>query len=140
MIESDSSFAARFEKLRGETSFQKLSDAVAAQTGIRISAQAMHKWVQQDGGITLENAKAVAEYFKVSPGWLLFGEGQGQQPTIDAAIREMPAQNKQQSIDFLEYQIKSAAPFMASEKLAHYMAMIERFKRDIERRREENSQ
>lgn len=140
MVQNVDSFAARFEQLRGETSYQKLSDAVAAQTGVRISAQAMHKWVQQDGGITLENAKVIAEYFKVSPGWLLFGEGEGRPPTIDSAIRELPAANKQQSIDYLEYQLKSAAPFMAAEKLAHYMTMIEGFKRDIARRRRENQQ
>ena len=43
------------------------------KAGIKVTAQGLHKWVN-GGGISAENLKDVARYFKVSPAHLYFGE------------------------------------------------------------------
>lgn len=138
MVENEGSFADRFERLRGDTSYEKLSDAIALKCGVRISAQGMHKWVKQGGGITLENAKVVSEYFGVSPSWLLFGEGKPS--AIEEVIAQLPDDNPQQTIDFIEYKLQRSEHLIASEKLAHYMKMIEDFRQDIAKLRDKPSE
>jgi transcriptional regulator with XRE-family HTH domain len=137
MVENTGTFAERFEKLRNGMSYQALSEAVEAKTGVRISGQAMHKWVSQDGGITLENAQAIAAYFNVKPGWLLFGEGEeaAQQPGLEQAIGELPDDTPQRVLDFIQYNFDRAEGLLASDKLAHYTAMIDKIKRDLEARK-----
>lgn len=132
MIENAKTFGERFENLRGDRSFQELSDAIQAATGQRISPQAMHKWVKQSNGISLENARLVAEFFDVSPAWLLFGEGEPKPPPINRIVRDMPAESQQQTIDFIEYQLSKAHGFIAAEKLSDYMTMIDDIRRDME--------
>lgn len=134
MVENEDSFAARFEALRGARSYQELSDAIADAHDIRISPQAMHKWVH-GGGITPENAKVVALFFGVTPGWLLFGEGAESVPSVEDAVLELPGDQPQQTIDFLEYQLRRSAPMIAGEKMAKYMAMIDGIRKDLEKKR-----
>ena len=95
----------------------------------------MHKWVKQGGGITPDNARVVAEYFGVSPGWLLFGEGDAPEPRMRNALFEMPAENAQQSLDFIEYQLSRSGKFIAAEKMARYMTMIDDFRQDLAKRK-----
>lgn len=136
MVENEGSFAERFERLRNGVSYEKLSDAIAAKTGVRISPQGMNKWVTRSGGITMENAKAVAEYFSVSPSWLLFGEGKPSTSiTLEDVISQLPDDNPQQTIDFIEYKLQRSEHLIASDKIARYMDMIDRFRKDIEQRR-----
>lgn len=134
MVENEDTFGSRFEALRGARSYQDLSDAIDKRYGLRISPQAMHKWVK-GGGITPDNAKIVAEFFGVTPGWLLFGEGADTRPSVEDAMQELPGDQQQQTIDFLEYQLHRSAPMIAREKLAKYMAMIDGIRRDLEKKR-----
>jgi transcriptional regulator with XRE-family HTH domain len=140
MVENTGTFAERFEKLRNGMSYQALSEAVEAKTGVRISGQAMHKWVSQDGGITLENARAIAMYFDVKPGWLLFGEGEEptHKPGLEEAISELPDDTPQRVLDFIQYNFERAEGLLASDKLAHYTAMIENIKRDLDARKQKD--
>lgn len=135
MIENAKTFGERFETLRGPRSYQELSDAIFLKVGQRISPQAMHKWVKQSNGITIDNARLVAEFFEVSPAWLLFGEGEAKPPPINRIVENLPADNQQQTLDFIEYQISKSEGMIASEKLTDYMAMIQRIREDMEQRR-----
>lgn len=136
MVEESGTFAERFEKLRGALSYGRLSELIEERTGHRISGQAMHKWVKADGGITLENARVIAEFFGVTPAWLLFGEGPGpQHPDLADIIRGLPDDNPQQVLDFISYKIERAEGVIATDKMADYMKMIEGIRADMDRRK-----
>lgn len=135
MVENQGDFGERFEKLRLGRSYQDLSDAIFESTKIRITPQAMHKWVKQGGGITADNARVVADSFEVSPGWLLFGEGEAPAPKLGDVVLDLPGDKPQQTLDFIEYQIQAGSKFIASEKLASYMTMIDRIRKDLKKRR-----
>lgn len=74
------SFAARFETLRAGRSLKALAADIQRETGRRITAQAMHKWLQ-GGGVTLEHIEILARYFRVTRAWLLWGD----EPHVDDA-------------------------------------------------------
>lgn len=135
MVENQDNFGERFEKLRDGQSYQDLSDAIFDRTKVRISPQAMNKWVKQGGGITESNARIVAEHFGVNPGWLMFGEGPAPEPRIRHILQDLPVENAQQSLDFIEYQIQKAGKFIAAEKLPSYTKMIESIRKDLEKRK-----
>jgi len=135
MVEKVETFASRFERLRGDRSYQALSHAIFAKTEIRITPQAMHKWVATDGGITPENLKIVAGFFGVTRGWLLFGEGPGpdQKPDLTELLRALPENHPQQIIDFIEYKFERAENLIASDRLSDYMKMLESIRTDLKR-------
>lgn len=135
MVEKTETFADRFEQLRGERSYEALSDDIAKKTRVRISAQAMHKWATKNGGITLENARAIASYFDVSPAWLLFGDGPGPRYHLTEAIQDLPEEAQQQVFDFIGYKFERAEGLIASDKLSNYLKMIQRFKDDLDGRK-----
>ena len=135
MVENQGDFGERFELLRAGRSYQELSDAIFERHQIRITPQAMHKWVKHGGGITPDNARIVADFFKVAPGWLLFGEGERPEAHVEDAIRDLPDDRCQQTLDFIEYQIQRSVPHMAAEKLSSYSTMISKIRADLERRK-----
>lgn len=132
MVEKIETFAERFERLRGNTSYEALATGIELKTKVRISPQALHKWVK-GGGVAVENIRAVANYFGVSPGWLLFGEGAGPDATehLESALQDLPQESQQQVLDFITYKIERAEGLLANDKLARHMALIESFKRDL---------
>jgi hypothetical protein len=65
-------FADRFMRLKGDESFQSLSDRMAKK-GLHISPQSLFKW-SKGGGVTPENLMLLAQFFDMSPGALFFGE------------------------------------------------------------------
>src|SRR3954469_6039917 len=73
-VETTEGFGKRFEDLRTGMSYQALADAIQRKTGIRISAQAMHKW-SKGGGIEPKQVQLLAEFWGVSAAWLPRGGG-----------------------------------------------------------------
>lgn len=138
MVEKTETFADRFIQLKGPRSYEALADEIEHATGVRISPQAMHKWGAQNGGITLENARVVAAFFRVSPAWLLFGEGpQDRREHLETVLQELSDESRQQVFDFISYKFEKADGLFASDKLGDYLGMIRRIKDDIKRRRGE---
>lgn len=137
MVEKIDTFAARFEKLKGPLSYQELSDAIFKKMAVRISPQAMHKWVKEDGGISIDNAKIVAAYFGKRPGWLLFGEGEEQAagPNVNNLIVDLPEDSGQMTLDLLEFQLERGKGLIASDQVAGYFKMIDSLKKDLEKRK-----
>ena len=135
MIKDQNDFGERFERLRGKMSYQDLSNAIFLKTGVRITAQAMNKWVKQGGGITPDNARIISQFFNVKPGWLIFGEGAGPGEHIDDLIRDLPETDNYQTLDFIEYKVERATQFMTAEKLARYMNMIDKIRSDLDKRK-----
>ena len=133
MVENESNFSERFEKLRAGRPYQEISDEIFQRFNVRISPQAMHKWVKVNGRISEDNARIVAQYFDVSPGWLIFGEGQPQRHRFLHILENMSAENAQQSLDFIEYQLQKSERSIAAEKLPSYIKMIESIRQDLDK-------
>lgn len=83
-----------------------------------------------------ENLFKIARKLGKSAEWLVTGEGtELPRESLYNALSELPGDSPQQSLDFLQYQIEKADGFIAREKMASYMAMIEDFKRDMKKRK-----
>ena len=135
MVKNSDTFADRFEKLRDGMSFQALSDAIHRKSGTRISPQGMHKWAK-GGGIDPTSLRLVASFFGVNEAWLMFGEGdQARGASLEDAINDLGPESGQAVLDFFRYKIDTAESLVASDKLAHYVAMIERISADMEKKK-----
>jgi hypothetical protein len=131
MVEKVETFGERFEKLRGGMSFQALSDAIYRKTGIRISAQGIHKW-SKGGGIEQDKLKLLAEFFGVTEAWLTYGEAPA--PTLDEAVGKLPDESRQEVLDFIRYKFSRAEGLIASDVASDYHVMIDRIRKDMEDR------
>lgn len=65
-------FAERLTALKGDESFHELARKMQ-RSGLKVTAQALHKWTH-GGGISPDNLRDVARYFRVSPAHMAFGE------------------------------------------------------------------
>ena len=141
MVEKTERFADRFEKLRGDTSYQALSDALYIRANVRISPQAMHKW-SKGGAITPENLRIVAEFFGVREAWLLMGESSEQDDaSLKKLVDALPGDNGQQVLDFIRYKIERSDPaIIANETMSHYLSLIDGIQRDLTERRKKGHQ
>ena len=129
MVEKTETFSDRFEQLRAGMSYQALSDAISRKSGIRISAQAMHKW-SKGGGIEQDKLKLVAEFFGVNEAWLMYGSG----PLLQQAVGALSENDQQQVLDFIEYKIARTEALVANDRSVDYMKMISRIREDMKRR------
>ena len=103
---------------------------------IDLSRSAVALWETGDTrAIKAENIFKAARVLKKNPEWLATGEGS---ELPNGALREiltgLPEDSGQQALDFILYRIERASGMIASDKVAHYTAMIEDFKRDLQRR------
>lgn len=102
-----------------------------------ISGTAVSLWESGDTkSIKPEHLFKIARKLRKSAEWLVTGEGtQLPREELYDALSQLPADTPQQSLDFIQYQIEKAEGVIASDKIARYVAMIEDFKRDMERRK-----
>lgn len=78
----------------------------------------------------------IARKLNKDPEWLVTGKGdENPKPDIVGAISELPDDNGQQTLDFIEYRWQKAEGVVASEKIVHYTKMIETFKKDLAERK-----
>ena len=102
-----------------------------------VSAAAVAQWESGDSKtLRPENLFKVARALKKCPEWLVTGAGP-EQPRweIYDAIADLPGNAPQQVLDFIQYRFDKAQGLIASDKLARYNAMIEDFKRDLDKRK-----
>jgi transcriptional regulator with XRE-family HTH domain len=135
-------FATRFLRLKEATglSYERLSDAVFDATGVRISGQAMHKWAQ-GGNIEESQLETLAAYFKRTPAWFRYGIGpeiSEEQIELSRAITELPEQSRQQTLDFLKYQIERAQPLFSKQQTSHYLKMIDSIIKDMDGKKKQD--
>lgn len=131
MVEKVETFGERFDRLRGGMSYQALSDAIYRKTGLRVSAQGMHKW-SKGGGIEQDKLKLLAEFFGVTEAWLMYGESPA--PTLDEAVGALPDESRQEVLDFIRYKFTRAEGLLASDVAGDYHAMIDRIRKDMDDR------
>jgi len=66
-------FGERLATLKGELSYHELARRMQ-KAGLKVTAQALHKYIAGAGGVSEENLKGIAKFFGVSPAHLYFGE------------------------------------------------------------------
>jgi transcriptional regulator with XRE-family HTH domain len=92
------------ERLRGLMSRQRISYHAMGDV-VGVSGQAVHKWVK-GGGISPEHVKTIANYFKVSPAFLFFGE-ENALPVHEIEIlfkfRKMDEEARKSVLDYIEF-------------------------------------
>jgi hypothetical protein len=105
-----------------------------------VGPKAARKWLVGDGFPEMELAIRIAKWANVSFNWLMAGTGPKREGYADTktvvlgeVIESLPGDNGQQSLDFIEYQIRRNEGFFAGERLARYLMMIDAFKKDLER-------
>lgn len=81
----------------------------------------------------MKHVMTICEFAGVNVNWLLQGVGLKRGMHVDAAqlgileaIDELPADDRQQTFDFIRYKIQTADGWYAKEKLARYMGMLDK--------------
>lgn len=102
-----------------------------------VTQGATRKWLTGVGYPDMEKIVQICEWSGTNVNWLVMGVGPKRTGLIDTktivlgeAIEAMPADERQQVLDFLAYKFERSAEFFASDRLARYMKMIDAFKRD----------
>jgi transcriptional regulator with XRE-family HTH domain len=86
-----------------------------------------------------ENLFPIAAILGKDAEWLATGKG-AEQPIrgIVQAITELPDDNPQDALDFIQYKWSQAHGVVASDKIAKYSAMIAQFKADMDKRKKKD--
>lgn len=93
------------ERLKGLMSRRQISYHAMGNI-VGVSGQAVHKWVK-GGGISPGYVKTIANYFKVSPAFLFFGEENvlpQQEIEILFKFRKMDPEARKAVMDYVEFQ------------------------------------
>jgi transcriptional regulator with XRE-family HTH domain len=80
-----------------------------------------------------------AQFLDVDVEWLVLGEGSPERIRktslrMAEIVDNLPREPRQQTLDFISYQLTKAEPLMAGEKSAHYHKMIDTIISDMQRR------
>lgn len=130
-----STFAGRFSwALSRMTGSQlQLADAIDASPGV------ITQWKT---GLTqaFDAVKVIkaAQFLDVDVEWLVLGEGSPERirktsMQMAEIVDNLPRDPRQQTLDFISYQLTKAEPLMAGERSAHYHQMIESIIADMKR-------
>jgi hypothetical protein len=134
MVDRIETVAERFEHLRGNMSYQDLSDAIFEKIGIRITPQAMHKWAH-GGNIAPENVEVVCQFFNIPQGWFLFG-GSRIAFSLEDVVNALPAESRREVLNFVRYNIERHSTELRAKdpgKAPDYLKYIDRLANPEER-------
>jgi len=131
-----STFAARFKWAieRSPHNQTALAAAIGATTGT------ITQW--KTGDTKKYDAELVikaAQFLDVDVEWLVTGQGSPERIRktslrMAEIVDGLPSDPRQQTLDFISYQVTKAEPLMAGEKAAHYHRMIESIIQDMKNR------
>lgn len=134
-IDVKQQFAGRLHELCDDMDLPRgrgRQSALAAKFGV--SPNAARKWLLGLGMPELDLAIRLASAAHANVLWLLQGVGPKRGDAFDTtpgelldAVQQLPPDDGQQVFDFIRYKIERADGWFASEKLAHYMAMLDKF-------------
>lgn len=109
----------------------------ALKEPILISVAGVTKWLNGEGMPELEKAIALANWAGVNVTWLLQGAEPKRGSQVDVsslvlrdAIDDLPPSGSQATFDFIQFQLVQADGFIAPEKLARYMKLIDNIKKN----------
>ncbi len=131
-----SNFAGRFRWAiaRSPNNQTALAAAMGASTGT------ITQW--KTGETEKHDAELVvkaAQFLDVDVEWLVLGDGSPERIRktslrMAEIVDALPRDPRQQTLDFISYQVTRAEPLMAGEKSAHYHQMIESIIQDMKKR------
>lgn len=127
---------ARILEVIGDDSYEAAAARVQ-QRGGKVSAPAMHKWVQGTGEITEPNIRAFCEAYGVSPAWVRYGVGErsANAKPRPGLVESLPKEVRGEAVDFIGYLLERKQTLMAREQVGRYVTMIEGIKKDMEEKR-----
>lgn len=86
--------------------------------------------------LNAENLTKAAQRTGKNPKWLATGEGPENDPSaLGAILQEFSDDTRQQTFDFIEYQIDRAKDTLGADKVNSYHKMIERIKADMAKKK-----
>jgi transcriptional regulator with XRE-family HTH domain len=131
-----STFAGRFKWAiaRSPNNQSALATAMGASTGT------ITQW--KTGETEKHDAELVvkaAQFLDVDVEWLVLGEGTHERirktsQQMAQIVDSLPREPRQQTLDFISYQLTKAEPLITGEKAAHYHQMIESIIHDMKNR------
>lgn len=134
-------FNTRFLKLKTESglSFESLSQAILARTGINISHAALHKYAN-GGNIDEPTLEALATYFGKSPAWFRYGIGETPANTFEVIgdmVQQLPEEPQQMVLKLLKYEFSDSATRVISEPgvSVTYSEFLDRVIKDMAEKR-----
>lgn len=130
-------FAMRLDEVCDDLELPRTGRQTAMARRFGVTAGAARKWLLGVGMPELDKAIEIANAARVNVTWLLQGTGPKRGDEVDTtpgelidAVQRLPDPDGQQVFDFIRYKIERADGWFASERLAHYMAMLDKFAKD----------
>lgn len=106
-----------------------------------VTPNAARKWLHGLGMPELNMAIRIAARARVNVLWLLQGTEPKTAETVDTAhgelldaVKRLPANEAQQVFDFIRYKFERADLWFASERLVHYLALLDAFSKTKSRK------
>lgn len=131
-----STFSGRFKWAieRSPNTQSALATAMGATTGT-ITQWKTGETKKYDAELVVK----AAQFLDVDVEWLVLGEGNHERirktsQQMAQIVDSLPREPRQQTLDFISYQITKSEPLMAGEKAAHYHQMIESIIHDMKNR------
>lgn len=131
-----STFSARFKWAleRSPNNQTALASAIGASTGT-ITQWKTGETKKYDAELVVK----AAQFLDVDVEWLVLGEGHPERvrktsQQMAQIVDSLPREPRQQTLDFISYQITKAEPLMVGERAANYHKMIEAIITDMKRR------
>src|SRR6185369_5754927 len=135
------SFASRLNEVCDDMKLPKHGRQTALAKQFDVGPKAARKWLIGDGFPEIELAIRIANWGNVSFNWLMTGKGPKRAGHADTKVvvlgevlESMPPDDGQQVFDFIEYKIQRNEGFFVGERLARYLAMIDAFKKDRDKK------
>lgn len=129
-------FASRLHEVCAEKGLAERGRQTALGRLCAVSYQAAKKWLDGDGWPALDKALTICEWGGVNVNWLLQGQGPKRGTNIDAnrlgvleAVDALPADDRQQALDFIRYKVEKADGWFAHDQLGRYLVMLDKISR-----------
>lgn len=134
MLTDMESVGDRLRRLREEREPKVTQTALAKAIGVTRSAIAQVE-SGTSNSLNAENITKAAKFFGRNPLWLATGDGpEYASDAVSDALDALPDEGRQQTLDFLLYQIERAK-HVFTERPGGYTRMIERITQDMQRRK-----
>ena len=134
-------FSTRFLRLKEASglSYDALSKAIAARTGITISNNALHKYAS-GGNIDEPNLEALCEFFGKTPAWFRYGIEPGGTNTFEVLgemVQDLAPEPQQMVLQLLKYEFADNASRVISDSgtSVTYNEFLDRVIKDMEAKR-----
>lgn len=131
-----STFSSRFKwaLARSPNNQSALAGAIGATTGT-ITQWKTGETKKYDAELVVK----AAQFLDIDVEWLVLGEGSPERIRktslrMAEIVDGLPKDPRQQTLDFISYQVTKAEPLLAGEKAAHYHRMIESITQDMKNR------